>query len=64
MPLCFFPSTGSAVLGHIAVGFTYAKLVQEFELTHEPKLSLEADLDFYSGIKLCMKLQRPEQLLT
>ncbi|KAH8419370.1 hypothetical protein KR222_008293, partial [Zaprionus bogoriensis] len=57
-------NTGSAVHGHIAVGFTYAKLVQDFELTHEPKLSLEADLDFYKGIKLCMKLQRPEQLLT
>ncbi|KAH8271860.1 hypothetical protein KR044_008382, partial [Drosophila immigrans] len=57
-------NTGSAVVGHIAVGFTYAKLVQDFTLTHEPKLSLQADLDFYSGIKLCMKLQRPEQLLT
>ncbi|KAH8377223.1 hypothetical protein KR093_004326, partial [Drosophila rubida] len=57
-------STGSAVVGHIAVGFTYAKLVQDFTLTHEPKLSLQADLDFYSGIKLCMQLQRPEQLLT
>lgn len=57
-------STGSAVVGRIAVGFTYAKLVQEFQLTHEPKLSLEADLDFYNSIKLCMKLQRPEQLLT
>nr|XP_017088880.2 microsomal triglyceride transfer protein large subunit [Drosophila bipectinata] len=56
-------NTGSAVLGHVAVGFTYAKLVQDFTLTHEPKLSLEAHLDFYSGIKLCMKLQRPEQLL-
>ncbi|XP_022231658.2 microsomal triglyceride transfer protein large subunit [Drosophila obscura] len=57
-------NTGSAVLGHIAVGFTYAKLVQDFTLRHEPKLSLQADLDFYSGIKLCMQLQRPEQLLT
>ncbi|XP_017121172.1 microsomal triglyceride transfer protein large subunit [Drosophila elegans] len=56
-------NTGSAVLGHVAVGFTYAKLVQDFSLTHEPKLSLNADLDFYSGIKLCMQLQRPEQLL-
>ncbi|KAH8269298.1 hypothetical protein KR018_002210, partial [Drosophila ironensis] len=56
-------NTGSAVLGHVAVGFTYAKLEQDFSLTHEPKLSLQADLDFYSGIKLCMQLQRPEQLL-
>ncbi|XP_017043716.1 microsomal triglyceride transfer protein large subunit [Drosophila ficusphila] len=56
-------NTGSAVLGHVAVGFTYAKIVQDFSLTHEPKLSLNADLDFYSGIKLCMQLQRPEQLL-
>ncbi|XP_017082383.2 LOW QUALITY PROTEIN: microsomal triglyceride transfer protein large subunit [Drosophila eugracilis] len=56
-------NTGSAVLGHLAVGFTYAKLVQDFSLTHEPKLSLNADLDFYSGIKLCMQLQRPEQIL-
>ncbi|XP_016964427.1 microsomal triacylglycerol transfer protein [Drosophila biarmipes] len=56
-------NTGSAVLGHVAVGFTYAKLEQEFSLTHEPKLSLNADLDFYSGIKLCMQLQRPEQLV-
>ncbi|KAH8328150.1 hypothetical protein KR067_004540 [Drosophila pandora] len=56
-------NAGSAVLGHLAVGFTYAKLVQDFTLTHEPKLSLEAHLDFYSGIKLCMQLQRPEQLL-
>ncbi|XP_030382921.1 microsomal triglyceride transfer protein large subunit [Scaptodrosophila lebanonensis] len=57
-------NTGSAVWGHIAVGFTYAKLVQDFTLTHEPKLSLQADLDFYSSIKLCMQLQCPEQLLT
>ncbi|XP_016974444.1 microsomal triglyceride transfer protein large subunit [Drosophila rhopaloa] len=56
-------NTGSAVLGHVAIGFTYAKLEQDFSLTHEPKLSLNADLDFYSGIKLCMQLQRPEQLL-
>ncbi|KAH8334030.1 hypothetical protein KR059_006018, partial [Drosophila kikkawai] len=56
-------NTGSALLGHVAVGFTYAKLVQDFSLIHEPKLSLQADLDFYSGIKLCMQLQRPEQLL-
>ncbi|XP_034472852.1 microsomal triglyceride transfer protein large subunit isoform X2 [Drosophila innubila] len=57
-------NTGSAVLSHVSVGFTYAKLEQDFTLTHEPKLSLQADLDFYSGIKLCMQLQRPEQLLT
>ncbi|ALC40337.1 Mtp [Drosophila busckii] len=57
-------NTGSAVVGRIAVGFTYAKLVQDFSLTHEPKLSLNADLDFYSGIKLCMQLQSPDQLLT
>ncbi|KAH8412580.1 hypothetical protein KR009_003259, partial [Drosophila setifemur] len=56
-------NTGSAVLGHVSVGFTYAKLVQDFTVTHEPKLSLQADLDFYSGIKLCMQLQRPEQQL-
>lgn len=59
----YYFSSGSAVLGHLSVGFTYAKLVQDFTLTHEPKLSLEAHLDFYSGIKLCMQLQRPEQLL-
>ncbi|XP_002065430.3 microsomal triacylglycerol transfer protein [Drosophila willistoni] len=57
-------NTGSAVVGHLAVGFTYAQLQQDFTLTHEPKLSLQADLDFYSGIKLCMQLQRSEQLLT
>ncbi|KAH8282010.1 hypothetical protein KR054_004908, partial [Drosophila jambulina] len=56
-------NTGSAVWGHVAVGSTYAKLVHDFSLVHEPKLSLQADLDFYSGIKLCMQLQRPEQLL-
>ncbi|XP_001988392.2 microsomal triglyceride transfer protein large subunit [Drosophila grimshawi] len=57
-------NTGSAVVSHLAVGFTYAKLVQDLTLRHEPKLSLQADLDFYSGIKLCMQLQRPEQQLT
>lgn len=69
LQLNYFPyphifSTGSAVESHISVGFTYAKLVQDFTLIHEPKLSLQADLDFYSGIKLCMKLQSPDQLLT
>lgn len=57
-------STGSAVVSHLAVGFTYAKLVQDVTLRHEPKLSLQADLDFYDNMKLCMQLQSPEQLLT
>ncbi|XP_030555870.1 microsomal triglyceride transfer protein large subunit [Drosophila novamexicana] len=57
-------NTGSAVVSHLAVGFTYAKLVQDVTLRHEPKLSLQADLDFYDNMKLCMQLQSPEQLLT
>lgn len=57
-------NTGTAVVAHLAVGFTYAKLEQRIELRHEPKLSLQADLDFYSDMKLCMQLERPEQLLT
>ncbi|XP_017860076.1 PREDICTED: microsomal triglyceride transfer protein large subunit [Drosophila arizonae] len=57
-------NTGTAVVSHLAVGFTYAKLEQQIELRHEPKLSLQADLDFYSNIKLCMQLERAEQLLT
>lgn len=63
-PNSFSCSTGTAVVAHLAVGFTYAKLEQRIELRHEPKLSLQADLDFYSDMKLCMQLERPEQLLT
>ncbi|KAM7353285.1 microsomal triacylglycerol transfer protein isoform 2-T2 [Cochliomyia hominivorax] len=53
-------NSAAAVHGVMKVGFTYAHLTNEFLVTYEPKIRLLADIDFYSGIKLCMQLQRPE----
>lgn len=58
-----FFSSAAAVHGIMKAGFTYASVSNEFLLTYEPKISLQADIDFYSGIKLCMQLQRPEMVL-
>uniref|UniRef100_A0A1A9WL31 Vitellogenin domain-containing protein n=1 Tax=Glossina brevipalpis TaxID=37001 RepID=A0A1A9WL31_9MUSC len=55
--------TAASVHGIMKVGFTYAQLTNEFMLSYEPKISLLADLDFYSGVKLCIQLQRPEMFL-
>ncbi|CAD6999458.1 unnamed protein product [Ceratitis capitata] len=54
---------GAAIIGNMVAGFTYAKVENKFTVTNEPRLKLQADLDFYSGVKLCMKLQRPDMLL-
>ncbi|KNC31217.1 hypothetical protein FF38_14346 [Lucilia cuprina] len=56
-------NSAAAVHGIMKAGFTYAQVSNEFLLTYEPKISLQADIDFYSGIKLCMQLQRPEMQL-
>lgn len=56
-------SSAAAVHGIMKAGFTYAYVTNEFLLTYEPKISLQADIDFYSGIKLCIQLQRPEMQL-
>ncbi|XP_067622983.1 microsomal triacylglycerol transfer protein [Eurosta solidaginis] len=56
-------TTGAAIVGHMVAGFTYAKVENKFTVTSEPRIVLQADLDFYSGIKLCLKLQRPNMLL-
>uniref|UniRef100_A0A0A1WYQ8 Microsomal triglyceride transfer protein large subunit n=1 Tax=Zeugodacus cucurbitae TaxID=28588 RepID=A0A0A1WYQ8_ZEUCU len=56
-------NTGSAVVGNMVAGFTYAKVENKFTLTSEPRISLQADIDFYSGVKLCMKLERPDMIL-
>ncbi|XP_065355823.1 microsomal triacylglycerol transfer protein [Calliphora vicina] len=56
-------NSAAAVHGIMKAGFTYAYVTNEFLLTYEPKISLQADIDFYSGIKLCIQLQRPEMQL-
>lgn len=56
-------NTGSAVVGSMVAGFTYARVENKFTLTSEPRISLQADIDFYSGVKLCMKLDRPDMIL-
>ncbi|XP_018790843.1 PREDICTED: microsomal triglyceride transfer protein large subunit [Bactrocera latifrons] len=56
-------NTGAAVVGRMVAGFTYAKVENKFTLTSEPQISLQADIDFYSGVKLCMKLERPDLIL-
>ncbi|XP_037805921.1 microsomal triglyceride transfer protein large subunit isoform X1 [Lucilia sericata] len=56
-------NSAAAVHGIMKAGFTYAQVSNEFLLTYEPKISLQADIDFYSGIKLCMQLQRPKMQL-
>ncbi|XP_054743104.1 microsomal triacylglycerol transfer protein [Anastrepha obliqua] len=57
-------NTGTAVVGSMIAGFTYARVENKFTVTSEPRISLQADIDFYSGVKLCMKLQRPDMLLS
>uniref|UniRef100_A0A1B0AUP2 Vitellogenin domain-containing protein n=1 Tax=Glossina palpalis gambiensis TaxID=67801 RepID=A0A1B0AUP2_9MUSC len=56
-------NTAAAVHGIMKVGFTYAQVSNEFMFSYEPRISLLADLDFYSGIKLCIQLQRPQMFL-
>ncbi|XP_039949939.1 microsomal triglyceride transfer protein large subunit [Bactrocera tryoni] len=56
-------NTGAAVVGSMVAGFTYAKVENKFTLTSEPQISLQADIDFYSGVKLCMKLERPDLIM-
>ncbi|XP_017491350.1 PREDICTED: uncharacterized protein LOC108379504 [Rhagoletis zephyria] len=56
-------NTGAAVVGYMVAGFTYARVENKFTVTSEPRITLQADIDFYSGVKLCMKLQRPDLLL-
>ncbi|XP_036222546.2 microsomal triacylglycerol transfer protein [Bactrocera oleae] len=56
-------NTGTAVVGSMVAGFTYAKVENKFTLTSEPHISLQADIDFYSGVKLCMRLERPDMIL-
>lgn len=41
-------------------GITYAQVSSEFLMSYEPTLSLQANVDFYSGIKMCIQLQRPD----
>ncbi|XP_055838443.1 microsomal triacylglycerol transfer protein isoform X2 [Episyrphus balteatus] len=54
---------GTGVVGSMVVGTSFAKLENKFSLTTEPKISLIADSDFYSDMKLCIQLGRPESSL-
>uniref|UniRef100_T1PIX7 MTP large subunit lipid-binding domain-containing protein n=1 Tax=Musca domestica TaxID=7370 RepID=T1PIX7_MUSDO len=55
--------TGNAVYGKVKVGFTYATVTHEFVYSYEPKIVLQAHIDFYDELKLCMRLQRPEMVI-
>ncbi|XP_061389065.1 microsomal triacylglycerol transfer protein [Musca vetustissima] len=55
--------TANVVFGKTKVGFTYATATHEFVFSYEPKIVLEAHIDFYDELKLCMRLQRPEMVI-
>ncbi|XP_073826575.1 microsomal triacylglycerol transfer protein [Musca autumnalis] len=55
--------TANVVYGKTKVGFTYATASHEFVYAYEPKIVLQAHIDFYDELKLCMRLQRPEMVL-
>lgn len=62
MFICFFIffRCGVGIYGYMRAGITYAKVSSEFLMSYEPTLSLQANVDFYSGIKMCIQLQRPD----
>lgn len=51
---------GVAIHGYMRAGITYGQVDSEFVMSYEPTLSLQANVDFYSGIKMCIQLQRPD----
>ncbi|XP_075153304.1 microsomal triacylglycerol transfer protein [Haematobia irritans] len=57
-------NAATVVYGMMKVGFTYATVTNEFVFSYEPKIVLQAHIDFYDELKLCMRLQRPEMQLT
>ncbi|XP_013119487.2 microsomal triacylglycerol transfer protein [Stomoxys calcitrans] len=56
-------NAATVVYGIMKVGFTYATVTNEFVFSYEPKIVLQAHIDFYDELKLCMRLQRPEMEL-
>lgn len=57
---CF--RAGIIVLGMIKLNTIFVRSRVEFSLSVEPKLSLQADIDFSLKTKLCMRLSQPDSL--
>ncbi|BES87826.1 transfer protein [Nesidiocoris tenuis] len=50
---------GLAFDGRIDIDATYVKTTAEYNLFSEPELHLKADLEFHSGVALCLQLHQP-----
>lgn len=48
--------SGTAVVGKMVVGTSFAKLENTFSITTEPTIRVLASIDFYSDMKLCIQL--------
>ncbi|KAF5290521.1 hypothetical protein FQA39_LY03625 [Lamprigera yunnana] len=53
-------SAGVLAIGYIRVEAPFVKSQTQFTVSMEPKFSLQTDLDFSSGISLCMRLSQPD----
>lgn len=55
-------AAGVAMIGLLKVDTEFVKSQVEFTLSVEPKLQLQTDIDFSSGVQLCMRLSQPDTL--
>lgn len=60
--LRFFFSAGIIIAGLIKVDTSFVKSQIEYNLSIEPKLKLQTDIDFYSNVNLCMRLVQPDSI--
>ncbi|KAJ1529162.1 hypothetical protein ONE63_005970 [Megalurothrips usitatus] len=56
-------NAGLSLTGLTRVDSTFVRSQVEFNLATEPRLNLVSNLDFYSGMALCMQLKQPDTIL-
>ncbi|XP_034249467.1 microsomal triglyceride transfer protein large subunit isoform X2 [Thrips palmi] len=56
-------NAGLSLTGLTRVDSQFVKSQVEFNLATEPRLNLVSNLDFYSGMALCMQLKQPDTIL-
>ncbi|XP_055376548.1 microsomal triacylglycerol transfer protein [Condylostylus longicornis] len=55
--------SGEVILGSLTLGSSFIKIKNEFLTESNPKINVNADVDFYSDIKLCIQLEKPKSSL-
>lgn len=54
---------GLTTIGSTTIHNSFFNLKNKFSLTSEPKIKVQANIDFYTDILLCIQLGRPEMVL-